>query len=615
MAVNLVDRVIGWLDPAAGLKRHHQRRLLQRAYEAANPRDGWRPRRQGASANADHAADAAALRAKARALVQNVPYLASALRGLVSYTVGTGIVSRAVGRNADAFNQLFDQWRKVCDADGRLDWYGMQAAAYRAMEQDGEVLIRLRPRRPSDGLPIPLQLQLLEIDWLDSTRHGWIDGEDVVNGIAYDALGKPAAYYLWDRHPGDMSLARSLRTTSRRVPASSVIHLFAPERPGQGRGFSRFASVIARTRDLQLYEDAELARKNLETRLAVLASGDVSQMQDQPPGQVQDDAARTGEMGELAGGSIIQLPAGMQTTVVEPKVAPGYVEYVKQNLHVIAAGIGVPYALMVGDLSDTSFSSGRIGLLDFRRTVQSTQWLVLIPCLIERVVLAALDAAVLAGAVRAVERKLDHSTPKWEYVNPDQDVKAETAEIAAGLTTPSEAARRRGYTNFDAVVAEMQADFQKLEAAGVLPILLALQGRVMPGVAPGTGVRDEPPPRAEAPAVHIHQAPVTVQPAAVHVAPAAVRVEGSTINLPAAEVRVESPTVNVAPPEVHVDAPVVNVAPAEVRVEAPAVSVTTPAPVVNVTTPRRRVDGLVERDDKGRVLRTTQIETDLPDQP
>lgn len=552
--MNIVDRLVGWMDPAAGLKRHYQRRLLARAYEAASPRDTWRPRRQGASANTDHAADAATLRAKARTLVQNVPYMRSALDGLVAFTVGTGIISRAVGRDAEAFNAAFDAWAKVCDADGRLDWYGLQAAAYRAMEQDGEVLFRLRPRRPTDALPIPLQLQLLEIDWLDTSRHGTVDGAQVVNGIEYDNLGRPAAYWLLDNHPGDQVSLRGVRTTSRRIPASNIIHLFAPERPGQGRGFTRFSSVISRVRDLQLYEDAELARKNLETRLSVLASGDVSQMQDRPPESASaQPASTTGDLGELAGGSIIQLPAGMQTTVIEPKAAPGYVEYVRQNLHLISAGIGVPYALMVGDLSETSFSSGRIGLLDFRRRVQTTQWHVLIPILVERVCIAAMDAAALAGIVRRADARFDHSTTKWEYVNPEQDVKAEMLEIGAGLTTPSEAARRRGYTNFGAVVKEMAADFKQMEAAGVLPILLALQGKVMPGVVPGTAVRDDPAaPRSEVPAVHIHHAPITVTPPAVNVQPAEVRVEGATIHLPPTEVHVAAPNVNVQPPQVRV---------------------------------------------------------------
>jgi len=610
--MNLIDRIVGWADPEKGLRRHYQRRLLARAYEAASPRDTWRPRRAGASANTDHASDAATLRTKARALVQNVPYARSALDGLVAYTIGTGIVSRAIGANAEAFNNAFDRWAKTCDADGRLDWYGIQAAAYRAMEQDGEVLIRLRTRRPTDNLPIPLQLQLLEIDWLDASRHGLINGANVVNGIEYDSLGKPAAYWLWDTHPGEISMPRG-RTSSQRVEASSIIHLFAPERPGQGRGFTRFASVISRVRDLQLYEDAELARKNLETRLSVLASGDVSLMRDSDPNDPQGDpASKSGDLGELAGGSIIQLPTGMQTTVIEPKAAPGYVETVKQHLAMIAAGFGVPYALMTGDLSETSFSSMRGGWLDFRRRVSLTQWHVVIPGLCERVCIAAMDAAILAGIIRRADRRFEHSTPKWEYINPEQDVKAEMLEMSAGLTPPSELARRRGYSSFDAVVAEMARDFKKMEDAGVLPILMALQGRVMPGLLPGTGAREEtPPPKAEMPAVHIHTAPVHVASPTVNVAPAEVRVEATQVHVPAPIVNVAPTEVRVEAAQVNVPAPVVNVAPAHVRVEAAHVHVPAPKVDVTVTTPRRRIDGMVERDEHGRVLRTTQIERDI----
>src|SRR3546814_15549635 len=62
--------------------------------------DGWRPRRAGASANTDHAADARELRIRARALVQNVPYIARGLQVLVSATIGTGIEPRFDGDDA-----------------------------------------------------------------------------------------------------------------------------------------------------------------------------------------------------------------------------------------------------------------------------------------------------------------------------------------------------------------------------------------------------------------------------------------------------------------------------------------------------------------------------------
>ena len=475
---NFIDRLIGYVNPHAGIARHFARRQLQRAYEAASPRDTWRPRRAGASANADHQADARTLRVKARALVQNVPYIWAGMDGLATATVGEGIVPRPTGVEKDKLAKLLKAWMKVCDADGRFDFFGMTKAAYWAMEQDGEVLVRLRTRRATDGLPVPLQLQLLEIDWLDSARSGTLNGNQIVNGIEYDMLGAVAAYYLWDQHPGDVAVARG-RAQSKRVPANQIIHLFNPARPGQGRGFSRLAPVIARVRDLQLYEDAEIARKNLESRLSVLASGDVSAM-DNPAamgGDAQADGVR--DLGELGGGNIFGMPNGMTFTVVEPKAAPGYVEYVKFALHLIATGMGVPYHLLTGDMSAVNYSSARVRILDFRRAVGQMQWLTLIPKLLVPCYDAFVEHAYLAGSIRTVDKSVDFSVPKWDYVNPEQDVKADLAEIGGGLSSFSEKLRQRGYDP-DVVFAELKGDIDKLKEMGILETLLFMQRGNLP---------------------------------------------------------------------------------------------------------------------------------------
>lgn len=185
---------------------------------------------------------------------------------------------------------------KKCDVDWRYDFYGLTKAADTAIEQGGEVLVSLRWRRVFDNLPVPLQLQLIEIDWLDDAKSGAYNGNTIINGMEYDMLGAVAAYRLFDQHPG------------------------------QGRGFTRFASVISRVRDLQLYEDDELARKNLETRLSVLAKGEMSQMEN--PASLsgageQGQGAR--DLGYLGGSTVVGVPAGINFTVAEPKEAPGYV--------------------------------------------------------------------------------------------------------------------------------------------------------------------------------------------------------------------------------------------------------------------------------------------------
>lgn len=478
---NLLDRLVGWVDPHRGLSRHFARQRLSRAYEAASPRDGWRPRRAGASANADHQADGRTLRIKARALVQNVPYVAAALNSLVAASIGTGIIPRATGKDAANINKLLAQWSPVCDADGRLDLYGLQAAAYRAMEQDGEVLVRLRPRYATDDLPVPLQLQLLEIDWLDTTRTQALGSNRIVNGIEYDPLGKVVNYWLWDSHPGDTTLLRGMRVQSRPVPAASIIHLFNPERPGQGRGFTRFASVIARIRDLQLYEDAEIARKNLEARLGVLVSGDPTLLANpaaDADGASTDAKAKKGDLGELPSGGMTQLPIGSSVTVVQPTVAAGHVEYVKQQHHIIAVGSGVTYEMLTGDMTEVNFSSARVRQIDFRRGVEQMQWLVLKPKLLDRIHRAFVDAGVLGGMIRSRDYAVDYSTPKWDYVNPQQEVRSDLEEISGGLSSISEKLRRRGYNPID-VFNEIKSDFDTLKRLGILDILLLLQkGRV-----------------------------------------------------------------------------------------------------------------------------------------
>jgi lambda family phage portal protein len=471
---NAVDKVISIYNPDRGLSRMRSRQLLARAYEGASNKDGWRPKRSGASANTDHQADATSLRARSRALTQNVPYIAQGLRCLVSNVIGTGITPRWIGRDAEAYDRLWKEWSSVCDADGRHDIYGLQAAAYRAMQQDGEVLIRLRPRRVSDGLPVPLQLQLLEIDWLDSSKSMANGNNQIINGIEYDVLGRVAGYWLYDQHPGETSSPFRGRSASRFIPAESIIHLYTSERPGQGRGFPRISPVIARVRDLQLYEDAELQRKNLETRLSVLGSGNMADMANPPsPNEPVDTAAaKAGDLGPLQSGGITQVPPGLNLTVVEPKAAPGYVEYVKYNLHLIAVGFGVTYEMMTGDVKDTSFSSARVSMLNFRRDAEVEQWVVFIPKFCDRVCRAFADAVELAGKA-AANYNVEHATPKWDYVNPEQDVKADLAEIAGGLSSFSEKLRKRGYKP-ELVFKELREDIDKLREGGVLDVMLKL---------------------------------------------------------------------------------------------------------------------------------------------
>jgi len=86
---------------------------------------------------------------------------------------------------------------------------------------------------------------------------------------------------------------------------------------------------------------------------------------------------------------------------------------------------------------------------------------------------------VLAGVIQRPAYEVDWSTPKWDDVNPEQEVKADLAEISGGLCSISEKLRRRGYKP-ELVFAEIKSDFERLRADGTLPTLLFLQRGNLP---------------------------------------------------------------------------------------------------------------------------------------
>ena len=478
-----LDRTIGWINPRAGLRRASAREMLGRAYEGASRTDGWRPRRPGASARADHLADARELRHRARSLVSNVPCIAQAVNVMVSCTVGTGIVPRWVNDADGRVAKRWKEWVPLADYDGLLDFYGLEAKAWGTMKVDGEVMARMRERRVGPTV-VPLQIQLMEIDWLDDQRNEVRGTSEVIAGIEYNSRGERTAYWLFDRHPGDVGLRATLRE-SQRVPADEIIHLFNPARPGQQAGISSLAPVIPTVRDLQVYEDAEQARKNLEARMGALGEWDESLLEgvklpDSLANQAPGSAPAVLDLGELAGGGIVGLPPGMRNpTFIQPTAAPGYVDYVKHKQKIVAAGVGVPYEFMTGDMSEVNFSSSRVRTNQYKRDVERDQWTLLVPMFCGRITARWLQLIDLTGGPVTKDVYPDWTTPKWASVNPLQDVAADLSEVKGGLSSISEKIRQRGYDP-ELVFSELKSDLDRLSKDGTLPLLAALLGAQNP---------------------------------------------------------------------------------------------------------------------------------------
>jgi lambda family phage portal protein len=473
---NLIDRAIGWIAPEAGARRLRHRAaidIMTRGYAGADRgRLKSSIRAPSTSADAEVSRASRLLRDRMRDLVRSNPHAANALSVLVTHAVGDGIVPRTKDKKVNA---LFDEWSKRCDADGMLNFYGVQSLAVRGMFESGDGLVRRRRRRAEDGLPVPLQLQVLETDLIDGTKDGIQSGGGIViQGIEFDAIRRRRAYWMFGSHPGNSFFDPLLSIQSKPVPADDIAHVFEKQRT-QVRGTPWGAPSIADLYDLGSYEQAELVRKRLEACLVgVVTGGDITD----PVGMEMvgaDGNPLPAGVYDVRGARVEKFEPGMFYTAVggkgiefsQPAATGSYDPYKTSMLHTIAAGFRVPHALLSGRLDKVNYSSSKIGIEGFRRTMSALQWQVIIPMLCEPLWRWFLEAAYLAGKIDHMDHPAEWSPPRFYSADPGRDVKAKLDAVRAGFKSLSSAIAETGY-NPDDVLAQIAADNKKLDALGII---------------------------------------------------------------------------------------------------------------------------------------------------
>jgi lambda family phage portal protein len=424
------------------LKADMMHKALTRRFEGAaggRRNEGWRS--SGSDANTENAPALAVLRNRARDLRRNNPYVERAVSGIADNVVGAGIVPRPIAssaRNSKRLAALWAQWGEstACDADGLENFYGIQHKIIEAVTEGGECLVRRRRRLATDGLPVPLQLQLLEPDFLDDAKTALNGSNQIIQGVEFDALGRRVAFWLFDEHPGASNSLRAIQ--SKRVPAEDVLHIFMPKRIGQARGYTWLAPVMQRLKNFDEMEDALMEQAKIAACFAAFIYQDGSSGSAGKPPALID---------RIEPGMIQQLAMGESATFGTPPTFNGYQPYSWQALHAISVGLGVPYELLTGDLKGVNFSSGRMGWLHFARRVDVWQWRMLIPQLCEPVWQWFVEAQALLPTGVLNEASAEWVPPRREMVDPRSETETVKERLRSGLVTWPNALRELGITD------------------------------------------------------------------------------------------------------------------------------------------------------------------------
>jgi lambda family phage portal protein len=433
------------------------------------------------SLNEELRSDLTRLRSRGRNLVQNNDY-AVKFRGMVTDNIigPAGIrlqmrVEDAPGKpdqmaNA-AIERAWAEWCQGCDITGRQTMRDVCETLVGGLPSDGEFLARI-VIGPDAGNRFGIALQIIDVDRIDTTYHtsNGPNGNAVVMGIEVDAYRRPVAVWVFAAHPSDGANSSRQRV---RLPVDETLHRFKVERAEQMRGIPWMSAGM-----LSLYH---LGNFKLAALLAAEHGANHYGFFTTPDGQapVGSIDGATGEtITTSQPGTYDTLPVGVSFTPHQSKYPDTvFGPFVKTTLQRIASGWRVAYHSLANDLEGVSYSSIRSGSLEERdRWAADQQWF--IDAFLEPVFAKWLQVALLSGAITMPNgsplpaskidkfKRHEWQPRRWEWVDPEGDMKAKILAVKAGLMAPQDLAAAMGY-DFDDTLAAIAMAQKQAAALGV----------------------------------------------------------------------------------------------------------------------------------------------------
>lgn len=614
--MNLVDRLVGYVNPAAGLRRISARRALDSvsaSYDATAPSKQRKRHRDTQSPQQLVERNAVSLRAQARHLERNHDIARGILRTLTNNIVGpNGIGIEPQPRRADdtvheeyaaALREAWRDWCITPEVSHVHHWSRLQRLMAKAWLRDGEVFGQtLMGAVPflDHGTRVPFSLEVFEADFVPMD---YSDGARIRNGIECNAWGRPVGYYVYRNNPLDTGvLPRS--TDLKRIPADSILHIAVLDRLGQLRGVSEFASVITRLDDIKDYEESERIAAKIAAALTAYVKRGSPDMYVAPDGGTDADGNPLPRDIRIAPGMIIDgLGIGEEIGLIDSKRPnPNVVTFRQGQLRAVAGGIGASYSSISRDY-DGTYSAQRQELVeqwvhyavltdDFVGQIVQPVW--------ERFVLAAHLSGVAKRPADVVESSADDAlyiAQSMPWIDPLKEANAWCTLVKAGFASEVEVIRKRGGNPRD-VLEQISLFRQAAKDKGLKFDSDAGNANAAPAPAPADPNGDNTDPDQLAAAV----------------AGLAVAVQASGNKAPevhvSAPVTVHGAPINVEPPQVTLEAvmpenPItVQVEPAQVTVEAPVTVEAHAAPAQVVVQHPTRARQSVERDAAGEITAT-----------
>lgn len=454
---NWLDSLIGWISPEWGARREAWRAVLedQRNYDAGNHdrlNANWRVSNQSAEYTDRYSRDT--VRARARDLERNSDMMNSVIGPFVRNVVGKGFTLQADTGN-DKLNEdlekLWIRWckKRNCDVTGTQSFNEILRMAVRRKRVDGGILF---VKRYTSGGVVPFKLQMFEVDELDTSQMvPQKSSHRVVGGIEYNEYNRPMGYWIKQYSVDGMSIVEPIY-----IKGDDVIFYFTKRRPSQLREMSDMSQTITRIRDANQFMEAVSVKQRIEACLAVFIKRAIPTAGIGRTGGSQAAPRQTYEGKTLAPGMIKEMNVGDEVQVVNPQgQATDAASYIKLQQRMIGAGQGISYEATARDMSESTYSSARQGIIedDLTYTEDDEQ----LEAVMDEIYETFVISAVLCGAVSIPgfwndkEKYFGHSfvKPPKPWIDPAKEA------------TATKTAMQSGQKTFKQIAAENGADWRK----------------------------------------------------------------------------------------------------------------------------------------------------------
>lgn len=470
--MNPIDKLVSFVSPKLGVERAKHRvqekaiRNAKRSYDGATKArrgDGWASH-GSKNQNTDIQRSLTDLRERSIDGYKNNTNVFKAIRTIQNNVVGTGIMPTPValpGEPKLTDNELkkikaaWEWFVENSDFDEVFDFYGLQSLAMRNIAMQGEIF--LYKQRNAKGV-VPFEIQVLGPHMVDHQKNSYFvtarEGNYIVQGVEFNQKGKKVGYWVHEYNPNN---EYTLKIAPKFVPVEDMIQVFYKEYPEQVRGIPFGTAAMLNMRDLGDYEDAQLMLQKVSACHVAFTTKPA------PEGDLGDDEESSTD--HLEPGMIEHLAPGEEVTFNSPPTPQGFSDYVSKNQQKNAAGYGITYEQLTGDMSKTNFTSGRMGWIEAQRQLEDWQYNMFIPQFCKKVWSWLIEGLIIKGTIkRAVGAEW---TPQGrEMLDPVKEMNGLVLELKSGLISWTEACKRRGY-NPDVLMDQIKKDKEMFAAAGI----------------------------------------------------------------------------------------------------------------------------------------------------